>query len=85
MKLPGATIQLNKGTCGSGGDSLGTQVTGTDGKYYFGGVVAGTYCVSVVGNPPGGYVPSVVPASATITLNPGGSAGKNFGFYIQIY
>lgn len=85
MKLAGATIQLNNGACGSGGDSLGTQVTGTDGKYYFGGVVAGTYCVSVVGNPPGGYKPSVLPAAATITLTPGGSAGKNFGFWIELY
>jgi hypothetical protein len=83
-KLPGAKIQLNRGSCGSGGENIGTKTTGSDGKYYFGGITAGSYCVSVAGNPPGGYVP-VGASSQNITVSPGGSAGANFPFWIIIY
>ena len=82
--LAGAKIQLNRGSCGSGGENIGTNTTGSDGKYYFGGLSAGSYCVSVTGNPPGGYV-LVGGSSQNINLGPGDSAGANFGFWIIIY
>jgi hypothetical protein len=84
IMLAGAQIQLNRGSCGSSGENIGTNTTGSDGRYSFGGLSAGSYCVSVTGNPPGGYVP-VGGSSQNITLGPGVSAGANFGFWIIIY
>lgn len=80
-KLAGANIQLFSGSCGSGGSNIGSATTGTDGKYYFGGIVAGSYCVTASKI---GYS-HVGPSSKNVTLNPGGSGEANFPFWILIY
>ena len=87
--LGGVLVQIGAGTCPASG--LGVTTTDTGGKYSFGGLQAGTYCVSVdaldVQNEsllPGEWT---VPASAdgsvagySLTLRDGEQVVVNFGW-----
>ena len=48
LPIAGATVHLYSGVCGSGGGEIGTTTTGSDGRYSFGGILPGNYCVDVV-------------------------------------
>ena len=46
--IAGATVHLYAGSCGSGGGEITSTTTGSDGRYAFGGILPGDYCVDVV-------------------------------------
>ncbi len=68
--MAGVTVRLGKGACGSTG--LDNASTASDGSFYFGDVVPGTYCVTVVNPNPscGGWLPTTA-TQRTVTLGPG--------------
>jgi hypothetical protein len=91
----GVTMRLGAGACPSTG--LATAVTNSNGAYSFGGLPAGTYCVSY--NPLGDGNDSIlIPGGPTypirgsggnqqtVTLNPGENKGSvNFGWAFQFF
>ena len=80
--LNGIQVRLGSGACASSG--LSTATTPSSGAYTFPGLVAGTYCVTIVISPIdncGGWWPPNT--TRTITLDPGeNEGGVNFGFYM---
>jgi len=78
--LAGGTVQVQSGSCS--GPVLATTVSNGSGGYSFGGLNAGTYCVSVPVEPPGGWNWRTGPV--TLALSQGGSANADFGFGVQI-
>jgi hypothetical protein len=77
--LAGATVYLDANNNGSFDTGELTTVTGSDGKFSFSGMAAGTYHVRAI--TPAGYV-ATGSASADVTLTAGQQAtGTSFGFF----
>ncbi len=81
--ISGAPVRLGNGACASSG--AGNRNSGGDGGFVFGGLGAGTYCVTVnLSNACGAWLPTTA-TSHTVTIDQGeaGSAG-NFGFGVHV-
>jgi hypothetical protein len=76
--IGGAGVRLRQGSCGSPGAEVASTTTGGDGRYSFGGLAPGTYCVDVPSDPATWTAKS---SPATITIGPGGSGFANFGYF----
>jgi hypothetical protein len=76
--LSGANVHLYSGSCGSGGGEIASTNTGSDGRYNFGGLSAGTYCVDV--NPAPATFTARTPAT-TVTIGVPKTHTVNFGYF----
>lgn len=76
--LSGATVHLYSGSCGSGGGEIASTNTGADGRYNFGGLSAGTYCVDV--SPAPASFTARTPAT-TVIIGVPKSHTVNFGYF----
>ncbi|MBA4385401.1 MAG: hypothetical protein C0410_11745 [Anaerolinea sp.] len=74
----GAVVHLYSGGCGSGGGEIASTTTGADGRYNFGGLFAGTYCVDV--NPAPASFTVRTPATTVIIGEPKTHIA-NFGYF----
>jgi hypothetical protein len=74
----GASVHLYSGSCGSGGGEIASTTTGSDGRYNFGGLYAGTYCVDV--NPaPASFTVKTPPT--TVIIGVPKTHTVNFGYF----
>lgn len=76
--IGGAGVRLRQGSCGSPGAEVASTTTGSDGRYSFSGVAAGTYCVDVPSDPATWTAKS---NPTTVTIGPGGNGYANFGYF----
>jgi hypothetical protein len=76
--LGGASVHLYSGSCGSGGGEIASTNTGSDGRYNFGGINPGTYCVDV--NPAPATYTARTPATS-VTVGVPKTHIVNFGYF----
>ena len=76
--IAGASVHLYSGACGSGGGEIASTNTGSDGRYNFGNIVPGTYCVDV--NPAPATYTAKTPATS-ITVGVPKTHIANFGYF----
>lgn len=76
--LSGANVHLYSGSCGSGGSEISSTSAGADGRYDFGGLSAGTYCVDVSPDP-ASYTTRTPPTTMIIGVPK--THTVNFGYF----
>ncbi len=83
FKIPGVPVQIQRGSCSSPGEVVGTATTNAAGAYAFSGLKAESYCVGVSGVH--GYGPIGGTTPLTVSVSPGGTSNANFPFFVIIY
>jgi hypothetical protein len=73
------TITLGQGACSSSG--YRSAAPGSDGRFAFAGIPAGTYCVS---HEYSGMIEYTTPHQVTVTVAAGGEAVVNIGIYVEL-
>ncbi|MBI9047976.1 MAG: carboxypeptidase regulatory-like domain-containing protein [Anaerolineaceae bacterium] len=76
--ISGANVHLYSGSCGSGGGEISSTTSGSDGRYSFGGLTPGSYCVDVV---PAAATYTAKTNATTITVGEPKTHTVNFGYF----